>query len=222
MTGNLTSQAATMELHGVPNDIITNLDPLALIVLIPIMDQVVYPGIRKMGFNFTPLKRIWAGYMVASASMICATVTQHYIYTLSPCHEQASHCDEPAPISVWVQTVSYVLIALSEIFTSITGYEYAYMKAPKNMKSLVQSMYLFSNAISAAVQQGLTGLSTDPLLEWNYGFVAVLSFIGGNLFYLVHYRLDQEEDYLNSLEPSTFIGRGSKSSKRNQVQDVER
>ncbi|KAL4790840.1 POT family-domain-containing protein [Aspergillus venezuelensis] len=221
MTSNLTSQAATMQLHGIPNDIINNLDPLALILLIPIMDLLIYPAIRKMGFNFTPLKRIYVGYMIACASMVSATVTQHYIYIRSPCHNRASSCDEPAPINVWVQTVSYVLIALSEIFASITGYEYAYTKAPRNMKSLVQSLFLFMNAFSAAIQQGLTGLSADPLLKWNYGFVAVLAFIGGNLFYLTHWRLDREEDYLNSLEPSRYLGKNDgRETKRRE--DLER
>ncbi|PYH46332.1 putative MFS peptide transporter [Aspergillus saccharolyticus JOP 1030-1] len=209
MTNNLTSQAATMQLHGVPNDIINNLDPLALIIFIPIMDQFVYPGLRKMGINFTPIKRIYVGYLLAAASMIAAAVTQYYIYKLSPCGDHPSTCDEAAPINVWVQTVPYVLIAFSEIFTSITGYEYAYTKAPKNMKSLVQSLYLFMNAISSAIQQGLTALSTDPLLIWNYGFVAVLAFIGGNLFYLSNLKLDKEEDDLNNLEESQWLGRQS-------------
>ncbi|KAL5366368.1 putative MFS peptide transporter [Aspergillus floccosus] len=207
MTNNLTSQAATMQLHGVPNDIINNLDPLALIIFIPIMDQFIYPGLRRLGFNFTPLKRIWVGYIVASAAMISATVIQYYIYKTSPCGDHPSSCDEPAPLNVWIQTVPYVLIAFSEIFTSITGYEYAYTKAPKNMKSLVQSLYLFMNAISSAIQQALTSLSADPLLIWNYGFVAVLAFVGGNLFYLTHYKLDKQEDELNKLEASTYLGR---------------
>lgn len=64
------------------------------------------------------------------------------------------------------------------------------------------------NAFSSAIQQGLTALSTDPLLLWNYGFVAVLAFIGGNLFWLSHYKLDKEEDRLNKLEASSYLGRG--------------
>lgn len=143
MTNNLTSQAATMQLHGVPNDIINNLDPLALIIFIPIMDQFIYPGLRKMGFHFTPIKRIYVGYLLASASMIAAAVTQYYIYKLSPCGNHPSSCDEAAPINVWVQAVPYVLIAFSEIFASITGYEYAYTKAPKNMKSLGMRFTLY-------------------------------------------------------------------------------
>lgn len=136
MTNNLTSQAATMQLHGVPNDIINNLDPLALIIFIPIMDQFFYPGLRRLGINFTPLKRIWVGYLIASGAMVSATVIQYYIYKTSPCGDHPSSCDEAAPLNVWIQAVPYVLIAFSEIFASITGYEYAYTKAPKNMKSL--------------------------------------------------------------------------------------
>ncbi|GAD95050.1 MFS peptide transporter, putaitve [Paecilomyces variotii No. 5] len=213
MTGNLTSQAATMQLDGAPNDIINNLDPLALIIFIPIMDQFVYPSIRKMGFTFTPIKKIFTGYMVATSAMVSATVIQYYIYKTSPCGSHASSCKETAPINVWVQTVPYVLIAFSEIFAAITGYEYAYTKAPKNMRSLVQSLFLFMNAISSAIAQALVSLSTDPLLIWNYGFVAVLAFVGGVLFYITHYSLDKQEDQLNNLEQSKFLGRG------NQVQD---
>ncbi|KAI9923601.1 hypothetical protein ASPWEDRAFT_51386 [Aspergillus wentii DTO 134E9] len=219
MTSNLTSQAATMELHGAPNDIINNLDPLALIIFIPIVDQFFYPGLRKLGFNFTPLKKIYAGYIVASLSMVSAAVTQHYIYKKSPCGDHPSSCSEPAPINVWVQTIPYVLIAFSEIFASITGYEYAYTKAPKNMKSLVQSIYLFMNAISSAIQEALTSLSADPLLIWNYGFVAVLAFIGGNLFYMTHYNLDKQEDELNKIEASTYLGRGPQA--QNEKTDPE-
>jgi POT family proton-dependent oligopeptide transporter len=161
MTNNLTSQAATMELNGVPNDLINNLDPLALIIFIPIMDQFIYPGIRRMGFNFTPLKKIYVGYFLASMSMIAAAVTQYYIYKMSPCGDHPSDCGKPAPINVWVQTLPYVLIAFSEIFTSITGYEYAFTKAPRNMKSLgmsslrsvtssITNLFLQSNRFSSS------------------------------------------------------------------------
>lgn len=126
MTGNLTSQAATMKLGGVPNDIINNLNPISLIIFIPLVDHFLYPGLRKMGINFTPLKRILTGFMLATLSMISSTVTQHYIYKLGPCGDQMNSCDDPAPISVWVQTLPYVLIGMSEIFTNITSLEYAF------------------------------------------------------------------------------------------------
>ena len=54
-------------------------------------------------------------------------------------------------LSVWIQTGSYVLIAFSEILASITGLEYAFTKAPKNMRSLVMAVFLFTTAISSAI-----------------------------------------------------------------------
>jgi POT family proton-dependent oligopeptide transporter len=203
MLNNLTSQAATMRLGGVPNDIVNNLNPFALIIFIPIMDRFVYPGLRRMGFNFTPLKRITAGFFAAGLGMIVATVTQYYIYKVGPCGKEANYCLEVegkySDISVWVQALTYILGGLSEIFASVTSLEYAFTKAPKNMRSLVQAVALFMNAISAAIGQAMVGLSADPLLVWNYALTAILAFIGCAGFWLTNYKLDREEDELNML-----------------------
>ncbi|KAI5782814.1 MFS peptide transporter [Pyronema domesticum] len=208
MTNNLTSQAATMELHGIPNDILSNLNPLSLIIFIPIVDQWVYPALRKAKINFTPLKRITMGFMMGTLAMIWACVTQYYIYQKNPCGDHANKCkDRPAPINVWVQTGAYILIAFSEIFASITGLEYAFTKAPRNMRSLVTAVFLFMSAISSALGQALVTLAEDPLLIWNYGVVAVIAFLGGIAFWMQNKRIDKEEDVLNMLPQSDFHGR---------------
>jgi len=214
MTNNLTSQAATMELHGIPNDILSNLNPLTLVICIPIVDQWVYPALRKAKIQFTPLKRITMGFMMGSCAMIWSTVTQYYVYKMNPCGSHANSCDEDqvAPINVWVQTGAYCLIALSEIFASITGLEYAFTKAPRNMRSLVTAVFLFMSAISSALGQALVGLAEDPLLIWNYGVVTVIAFVGGILFWLQHRSLDAEEDMLNMLPESDFHGKVKESS----------
>jgi POT family proton-dependent oligopeptide transporter len=196
-----------MELHSLPNDIVNNLDPFALIILIPIFDWWVYPFMRKMGFNFTPIKRITTGFIVGALAMVWAAVVQAYIYKKSPCGNMAGGSDcGPAPINVWAQTGSYILIAMSEIFASITGLEYAFSKAPKNMRSLVMSFFLFMTAISSALGQALNPLSADPLLVWNYGSMAVLSFIGGVLFWFNFRKLDAAEDDLNTIQTGKIHG----------------
>jgi POT family proton-dependent oligopeptide transporter len=205
LTNNFTAQAGTMTLNGVPNDVVNNLDPFALILFIPICDSFLYPGLRRFGFNFTAIKKITAGFWLASAAMIWAAVVQYYIYKTSPCGYHANDCYNdagtvlPATINVWAQTGCYVLIAFSEIFASITSLEYAYSKAPKNMRSLVQAIALFTNAVSAAIAEALNRLSGDPLLIWNYGVFAVLSFLGGLFFIFQFWKLDKEEDQLNLL-----------------------
>jgi hypothetical protein len=60
-----------------------------------------------------------AGFIMASISMVYASVLQHYIYT-SP----------PNSIHVWIQAPAYILVAFSEAFVIITGLELAYTKAP--------------------------------------------------------------------------------------------
>ena len=211
MTNNLISQAATMELHGAPNDIINNIDPLALIIFIPICDLYLYPWLERMGIRFTPIKKIAMGFVTGCLSMVVACVIQYYIYRKSPCHDNhASACTEdvgPAPINVWIQIIPYLLIAFSEIFASITGLEYAFTKAPKNMRSLVTSVFLFMSAISYAIGEAFVSLSADPLLVWNYGVIAVLAAIGGVIFWASHRKLDKEEDALNFLPESSYKGR---------------
>ncbi|KAK4241423.1 POT family-domain-containing protein [Achaetomium macrosporum] len=213
INNNLISQAATMKVGGVPNDVLTNLNPFALIILIPLLDGVIYPALRKLRLNPTPLKRIAVGYFAGAAAMIWACVVQYYIYRTSECGYYANgempdgttrECAN-VDISMWAQTGSYVLIAFSEIMASITSLEYAHSKAPANMRSMVQSIALFMNAIASAIGFALVALAGDPLLIWNYGVVAVLAAVGGTMFWLQFRHLDKQEDELNML-PQGEVG----------------
>lgn len=212
MTNNLVTQAATMKLNGLPNDLVQNLDPIALLVFIPICDKLIYPALFKAGIMFTPVKRITWGFGFGCISMISAAVTQHYIYAKAPCGNHATDGDciaarGPPNISVWVQTPAYVLIALSEIFASITSLEYAFTKAPKNMRSLVTGLYWFTNAFSSAIAQAFVPLAVDPLFTWLYTSIACICFSGMVGFWLCFRNLDKEEDALNTLPESTYKGR---------------
>ncbi|KAJ9098571.1 hypothetical protein QFC20_005913 [Naganishia adeliensis] len=229
MTGNLTSQAATMELNGVPNDIINNINPISLIIFIPIFDLVLYPYLRRRNIRFTPLKRVTAGFFCATLAMVWACITQLYIYRMSPCGYEANNCSDPitgntipAPINVWSQIGSYALIGFSEIFASITILEYAYSKAPRNMRSIVQAIALLTNAVAAAIGEALVPLSGDPHLVWNYMLCAILAALGGIAFFITFRDLDREEETLNELpeghvylapriKKASFFSRGQKS-----------
>lgn len=52
-----------MELHGIPNDLMQNIDSLTIIVFIPLMDRLVYPSLRKIGIPFRPITRITMGFV---------------------------------------------------------------------------------------------------------------------------------------------------------------
>jgi POT family proton-dependent oligopeptide transporter len=133
--------------------------------------------------------------------------TSNYYETKDP--------DYKSPITVWAVTGVYVLIAISEIFASVTTLEYAFTKAPKNMRSLVMAVQLFTTAFSAAIAQAFTPLTLDPKLVWNYGAVAIISFITGIIFFFVYRNLDSQEEQLNLL-PTGHVGTAR------QLEDVER
>lgn len=206
-----------MKRNGVPNDILSNLNPFSLLIFIPLNDFFIYPAARKAGIKITPIRKITTGFYVGCAAMVWAAVTQYYIYKKSVCGYNASgemfseelgemvQCP-PVDISVWAQTGSYVLIALAEVYASITSLEYAYSKAPKNMRSMVQAIALFMTSFSAAIGQALVGLASDPLLIWNYAVVAILAFIAGTCFYFQFRDLDIHEDDSNEL-PEGFVGK---------------
>ncbi|KAF5310115.1 hypothetical protein D9619_010184 [Psilocybe cf. subviscida] len=204
LSNNLISQAAEMSTHGLPNDILANMSPITMLILIPVFDMFLYPVLRRMGIRFGALKKITAGFMIGAAAMAWATVVQHYIYKTSPCRNFASKCKSPnvSPLNVWTQVGAYILIAISEIFASITGLEYAFTQAPKNMRSLVMSIYLFTTAISAAIGEAFVPLSADPLLVWNYGVMGTLAFIVGCAFWWFMKDLDAQENRLDEDGPA--------------------
>jgi len=204
ITTNLISMAGTMTLNGTPNDLIQNFDPIALIIFIPIMDMAVYPGLRRIGFVCRPIFRIWLGFMFGAAAMVYSAVLQHFIYKTNPCGDFPSTCGEPSTILVWVQVPPYVLIAISEIFASITGLEYAYNKAPKRMKSVVMSIFLFMSAVGNAINAALSPVAEDPKLVGNYAGISIATFLAGMGFYLCFYKRDRIEEEENA------IGRGKR------------
>jgi len=130
------STAGEMQLHGMPNDQMQNIDPVVIIIFIPIMDKFFYPFMRKIGFPMYPITRITTGFVLAALSMAFAAILQHEIYIRGPGYEDPSD-NGPNNIHVAIQTPGYMLIGLSEIFASITGLEYAFTKAPASMKSFM-------------------------------------------------------------------------------------
>lgn len=96
-----------MELHGVPNDLINNLNPLGIVIMIPILDTFVYPFLRKMKIRFSPLKRVTVGFLIASSAMVWAAVVQSQIYSKGKCGKYMNKCKkDPAPLNVWIQSGS--------------------------------------------------------------------------------------------------------------------
>ncbi|KAH7086844.1 di/tri peptide transporter 2 [Paraphoma chrysanthemicola] len=207
-SNNFVTQAGQMEGHGIPNDLMQNFDPIAIIVFLPLVDQFLMPALRKHKIPFPPINRIVAGFWIASLAMVYAAVIQYYIYQAGPCydHPLCEAATDPNgviqgnKIHIASQTGAYMLIGLSEIFASVTGLEYAYTKAPPSMKSFVQSMYLLTNAFGSAISEALNPVLYDPAIQWMFVGLAVASFIAGCLIWIIFHHLNEQEDSMNALD----------------------
>jgi dipeptide/tripeptide permease len=192
-----------MELHGLPNDILPNIDPIVIILFIPLFDRLIYPFIRgTLHLAFTQITRITLGFFIASLAMVYAAVLQSKIYSTGPCYTSPSNCpagklgpDKYAPNKIHVawQAPAYVLVALSEILASVTGLELAYAKAPENMKSFIMSLFLLTSAFGSALGIFLAPVAKDPRLVWLYTGLAGTAAIAGVVFHWMFKGLDGKD-----------------------------
>lgn len=194
-----------MELHGIPNDIMQNIDPLTIIFFIPIMDRLLYPFLRKVGIPFRPITRITMGFVFAALSMAYAAIVQHLIYISPPCYNAplacpASDMTMPNQVHVAVQTPAYFFIGISEIFASITGLEYAFTKAPPSMKSFVMSIFLLQSAFGSALGIALAPTAENPKLVWMYTGLCVATIITAGAFWILFKQYNATEEEMNALE----------------------
>ncbi|XP_031714276.1 solute carrier family 15 member 1 [Anarrhichthys ocellatus] len=71
-------------------DQMQTVNPILILTLVPIMDSLVYPLIKKCGLNFTPLKRMTVGMMMAAIAFVCAALVQIEIDKTLPTFPSAS------------------------------------------------------------------------------------------------------------------------------------
>ncbi|KAF7335165.1 POT family-domain-containing protein [Mycena sanguinolenta] len=177
MPTNLVSQAATMETHGLPNDIIGFLNPVSVIIFLPLAEHVLYPALRRAKVKFSPINRMALGFLLESFAQAYAAGIQHLVYSTAPCFNAPLKCaPDPGPnhVNIWMQTPIYVLEGLGEVFSSPSAYEYAYDAAPASMKSVLQAVFVGMGALAVLLGFAMSPLYRDPLLVVSYSVLAGL------------------------------------------------
>lgn len=200
ISGNLTSQAGQANTHELPNDILQNLDPITIIIFIPIFNMLIYPTLRKLGFRMLPITRIAFGFVVCACSMGYAAGFQKLIYETKPedCGEGAydfdgGFCTASKTAHVAIQTPAWALMGISEILASLTGNEFAFTHAPASIKSFVMSLFLLTNAFGSALNEALTPVLEDPKIMFMYTGLAVAALIAGIVFWFTYQDINDKE-----------------------------
>ena len=102
---------------------------LSLLILIPFIDRVVYPGLRRLGFNFTPLRRIGVGLLFAAGSVVLAGIIEierkHIIDTHGAFKQEVfDKSVNASTMSVFYQVPQYILQGTSEALVGVTGIDH--------------------------------------------------------------------------------------------------
>ncbi|MCD9029630.1 oligopeptide:H+ symporter [Luteimonas sp. BDR2-5] len=157
------------------------LNPAMVMLLIPFNNLVLYPALRRMGYEPTALRRMTAGIAFSGLAWVVVGLIQIGI-------------DGGDPMSIAWQILPYALLTFGEVLVSATGLEFAYSQAPATMKGVVMSFWnltttignlwvLLSNAAvrNDAVTRNIasTGLSEAAFLMFffaGFAFVAALAF----------------------------------------------
>lgn len=143
------------------------LNPILVMVMIPIFSKMLYPLSGRLGWEATPLRRISVGMFVASTSFVSVAAIEAVL--------RSGH-----KISVAWQFVPYFLITAAEIMVSITGLEFAYTQAPRSMKSTIMSFWLLTifagNLLTAYISE-INKFSGASYFLFFAGLMLALSFV---------------------------------------------
>jgi len=150
------------------------LNPLLILLFIPLFSYVIYPTIDRV-WPLTAMRKISVGFFVTVLAFGLSGVYEQWI------------TDGMTPSILW-QVLAYAVLTAAEVMVSITCLEFAYTQAPKHMKSFIMSLYLLSvsggNVITALVNRFTMdedGNSTLVGADY-YWFFTGLMFVAAVLF----------------------------------------
>ncbi len=110
------------------------LNPLLVMLLIPLNNFVLYPALRARGFKLGALRRMTFGIAFSGLAWIAVGALQMAL--------DAGH-----PLLITWQMLPYVLLTFGEVLVSATGLEFAYSQAPPQMKGVVMSFWNLTTTI---------------------------------------------------------------------------
>jgi len=172
---------------------IVALNPLLILILIPVFSYVIYPAIDKV-FPLTALRKIGLGLFVAASPFVVSALIEARIVA------------GETPSIGWM-VLGYVLLTSAEIMVSITCLEFSYTQAPKKMKSFIMAVFLLSislgNAFTAIVNAVIekedgTRKLAGPSYFW---FFTIVMLVTAAIFIFVATRY-KEKSYIQDEAPA--------------------
>ncbi|WP_425501400.1 oligopeptide:H+ symporter [Pseudoxanthomonas yeongjuensis] len=170
------------------------LNPLLVMAIIPFNNLVLYPALRRWGFEPTALRRMGWGIAFSGVAWIVAGMIQLSI-------------DGGDPVSLAWQIAPYALLTFGEVLVSATALEFAYSQASQAMKGVIMAFWYLASTFgslwvlltNAAVRNETvisriagTGLSENAFLMF---FFALFAFVAAAVFALYARSYPMQDNY---------------------------
>lgn len=144
------------------------LNPLLVMLLIPFNNLVLYPALKRLGYEMTALRRMTAGIAFSGLAWIAVGLMQVML-------------DGGSALTITWQVLPYALLTLGEVLVSATGLEFAYSQAPAAMKGALMSFWNLSVTIGnlwvLVVNAGVKNAAvTDFIASTGFGVTAFQMF----------------------------------------------
>jgi POT family proton-dependent oligopeptide transporter len=112
------------------------LNPLLVMLIIPFNNFVLYPALRRAGFNVSALKRMGWGIVFSGIAWVAAGTLQLWI-------------DSGAQVSLAWQVLPYLLLTFGEVLVSATALEFAYSQATQAMKGVIMAFWYLTSTFGS-------------------------------------------------------------------------
>ncbi|MBP5296193.1 MAG: hypothetical protein J6Y94_02545, partial [Bacteriovoracaceae bacterium] len=138
-----------------------SLNPILVMILIPIFVKFIYPALKESGLKVTPLRKMSAGMVLAALAFFEVAAIEWFLSQGMQLH------------MLW-QFFPYLTLTMAEVLVSVTGLEFAYTQAPASMKSTIMSLWLMTtvlgNVLTASLAAHTFSLLPHASPETNFFF----------------------------------------------------
>jgi POT family proton-dependent oligopeptide transporter len=162
------------------------LNPLLVMLFIPVLSRGVFPLLERRGITVTPLRKMTAGMFLAVVSFVAAAIIEHVLAA------------GRQPHALW-QIPQYVFLTVAEVLISVTGLEFSYTQAPRSMKSTIMSLWFLTIALGNFLTAVVSKVNTFDGAAYFWFFAALM--LAGAYGFLLLARRYVPVDFTGVLPP---------------------
>ncbi|MFY0530185.1 POT family MFS transporter [Archangium gephyra] len=159
------------------------LNPIMVMMLIPLNNFVLFPWLERKGVQITPLRRMATGMFITGFSYVMVALIQLRL-------------DGGAKPSVLWQAGPYLVLTLGEVLVSATGLEFAYSQAPRQAKGTIMSLWNFTVTIGNQLVSLVARLNVFTGMAATLFFYSGLVFAAAIVFALIASRYKVRDYYM--------------------------